>query len=76
MRLRLLCCLLLASSLTTPAPGQNPYDEANDPSMALHKPDEYAWRLFVALNWPADLELCSADASKSLGDNRPVVWQT
>ena len=38
--------------------------------------DEYAWRLFVAVNWPADWGRRRADARASLGADRPTVWET
>jgi hypothetical protein len=38
--------------------------------------DAYAWRLFVALNWPADPDRRAADPGLRLGDNRPAVWET
>jgi hypothetical protein len=39
--------------------------------------DFYAWREFIALNWPADTGTCSADLEKTLLDSTgPRVWQT
>jgi hypothetical protein len=44
--------------------------------MALLSPDEYAWRLFVALNWPALGGARDPDQSKKLGDPGRVVWES
>ncbi len=38
--------------------------------------DAYAWRLFVALNWPADPDGRAADPRLRLGADRPTVWET
>lgn len=39
--------------------------------------DDYAWQMFVALNWPASTtERGVADTSKKIGDPGTVVWQT
>jgi hypothetical protein len=38
--------------------------------------DEYAWRLFVALNWPADVTRRTADPRAVLGAPGPVTWET
>ena len=43
--------------------------------------DIYSWNIFLALNWPAAVANCSADATKSIvnvksGDGTFVVWQT
>jgi hypothetical protein len=39
--------------------------------------DEYAWQLFVAMNWPAsDTERGVPNLSKQIGDPGTVVWQS
>ncbi|MES1245078.1 MAG: hypothetical protein ABUT39_25970 [Acidobacteriota bacterium] len=38
--------------------------------------DIFAWNSFLALNWPADLSTCSANASASIGAPGPRVWET
>ena len=53
-----------------------PWREPQDSAAAINHPDAYAWRLFVALNWPADLAMRRADPAKKLGDPGPVVWET
>lgn len=46
-----------------------------DPVLATTQSDEYAWRLLIALNWPAD-ERGRPDPAAPLGSDRTVVWQT
>jgi hypothetical protein len=43
--------------------------------MALFAPDEYAWRLFLALNWPSVGQGCGPDTGKAFGAEGPVVWE-
>lgn len=52
------------------------WEEPQDSSAAINDPDRYAWRLFVALNWPADLANRRADLRKRFGQKGPVVWET
>jgi hypothetical protein len=56
--------------------GVEAWHEPQDPAKAINSPDEYAWRLFVALNWPADIANRIADGNKKLGGGGPVVWET
>ncbi len=51
------------------------WEEPSDPASAINNPYRYAWRLFVALNWPADPASCAADSTKKLGDPGSVVWE-
>lgn len=53
-----------------------PWVAPDDATSAAADPDQFAWRLFIALNWPADLERRAADAGARLGTRRPVVWET
>jgi hypothetical protein len=53
-----------------------PWVEPQDTVQALLDSDRYAWRLFVALNWPADLAKRQADTGKRFGDDGVVVWET
>lgn len=52
------------------------YEEPQDSALAINEPDKYAWRLFVALNWPADPAKCEADKAKKLGDNGKTTWES
>jgi hypothetical protein len=53
----------------------NPWRESHDEQHAARHPDEYAWRLFVALNWPANTQTRLADPIAAFGSNKPVVWE-
>jgi hypothetical protein len=55
---------------------RRPWSRPFVPSLAAHDSDEYAWRLFVALNWPADPETRAADRNVRFGAAYPVVWET
>lgn len=57
-------------------PVSEPGRDLQDSAKAINNPDEYAWRLFMSLNWPADMEHQSADTSKLFGANGPVVWES
>ncbi|WP_454746409.1 hypothetical protein [Ciceribacter selenitireducens] len=52
------------------------WEEPQDTRMALLSPDEYAWRLFVALNWPAKEGTREAAGDKKLGDPGRVTWES
>jgi hypothetical protein len=51
------------------------WEEPQDTAEALTSPDRYAWRLFVALNWPADVAQRKADSAKKFGENETTVWE-
>ena len=53
-----------------------PWAEPNGRVFTADNSDEYAWRLFMALNWPADLGTRAADSGASFGADRPVVWES
>ncbi|MQW42545.1 hypothetical protein GHK68_09395 [Sinorhizobium meliloti] len=55
--------------------GADLYLEPQDTQMALFEPDCYAWRLFVALNWPSRKDQCGADPGKQLGAEGETVWE-
>ena len=77
---RLVVPLLLGLAvLAAPTVGRGrvrPWEEPQDTASATADGDAYAWRLFVALNWPADLAARSADRSARFGADRPVVWES
>jgi hypothetical protein len=54
---------------------KTPWMEPQDTASAIQSPEEYAWRLFVALNWPADMARREPDTKKSFGAEGPVVWE-
>jgi hypothetical protein len=75
-RIQLLTILtVLGAGFTTPAICA-PYDIPQDTASAANIPDEYAWKLFVAINWPADTARRAANPSAKFGADGPVVWET
>ena len=54
---------------------EKPWLEPQDTTMATFAPDEYAWRLFLAMNWPARATGCGPDTAKKIGDAGPTVWE-
>lgn len=56
--------------------GEDPWIEPQDTTMAMNDPDRYAWRLFVALNWPSVSNSCQPDQTKKIGDEGRVVWES
>jgi hypothetical protein len=61
---------------TTTPNWPSPWLESHNPHQAATNPDEYAWHLFVALNWPANTTTREPDPSAPLGADKPVVWET
>ena len=66
---------------------RQPWVEPRGAALTMDNADEFAWRLFVALNWPASATVTAtagavvdADAGAGgrpvLGDGGPVVWET
>ncbi len=53
-----------------------PWIQPHDATAAATHSDEYAWHLFVALNWPADTRTRTADPAARFGADQPVVWET
>lgn len=67
--------LLCGSSVASAVDWTKPYVEPQDTFAAQSETDEYAWRLFVALNWPANEIQRVADSTKKLGADGPVTWE-
>jgi hypothetical protein len=67
---------LLAAPSASALDWRQPWVEPQDAAAARDQSDEYAWRLFIALNWPADPMTRTADPASPLGADRPVVWET
>jgi hypothetical protein len=67
---------LLAARPAAALDWREPWVPLHDGAQALSSSDEYAWRLFVALNWPADAKARAADRHGRFGEDRPVVWET
>lgn len=77
-RTRLAAVLLaaLAAKSSIALDWQTPWREPRDPQAAATQSDEYAWHLFVALNWPASPVARTADRRARFGADRPVVWES
>jgi hypothetical protein len=72
----MLLFLVVTSGTASAANWQEPWREPQDTASAFSTPDEYAWRLFVALNWPADVGKRASDPARPLGADGPVTWET
>lgn len=68
--------VVLCPELSRAQAPSDAWREPQDTKQALTEPDRYAWRLFIALNWPADMENRRADQQKAYGDDGPVVWES
>jgi hypothetical protein len=71
--------MLLAACLSRPSMALDwrvPWVQPHDPQQAAANSSEYAWHVFVALNWPADTRTRSANPLAPLGADQPVVWET
>ncbi len=68
--------LILWMPMTARPEAPAPWALPSDPALAAEHGDEYAWRVFVAVNWPADLQTRTADRAASFGSDRPVVWES
>jgi len=53
-----------------------PWRIPRDAHAAATRGDEYAWRVFVALNWPADAAGGPRGEAARSGDDGPTVWET
>lgn len=62
----------LARAQVTPEPWRQPQDTIG----AAFDTDRYAWRIFVALNWPANVTAKEPDTAKAFGSPGSVVWET
>jgi hypothetical protein len=60
-----------------PLQERQPWEIPDDAGVALNEPDQFAWELFLALNWPADIPNKTADSTQPFGKpDVPVTWQT
>ena len=80
---RILAASVLAVAaclITAPVPGAaqdpDPMIMPADADEAVRDPDRFAWRVFRALNWPANVDRREADATAAFGTPGPVVWET
>ncbi|BCH20443.1 hypothetical protein MesoLjLb_02280 [Mesorhizobium sp. L-8-3] len=58
------------------ASGASKWEEPQDTAMALIEPHCYSWRLFLSLNWPADIPAKAPNQNAAFGADGPVVWET
>lgn len=77
MAQRICAVLLLAlvSRSVAALDWSRPWVVPQDSAQAADHSAEYAWRLFVALNWPAAASGRVADAKAAFGAARPVIWE-
>jgi hypothetical protein len=73
--LAVLVAMLIASGAVAAADGSRPWIAPDDGRQAATHSDQYAWRLFVALNWPADRAGRAADPKAAFGADGPVTWE-
>jgi hypothetical protein len=64
-----------AWSLDWSRPWQVPQDSAEAVAESSAASDEFAWRLLIALLWPADARTGLGDPDAALGAARPCVWE-
>ena len=67
---------LLADGATAQTRWPDAWMEPQDTAEAVFESDMYAWRLFVALNWPGDPVRREADRSKPFGAPGVTTWET
>lgn len=70
------CAFALLAGQASGQAGRGPWLAPQDAQDALAQSDAYAWKLFIALNWPADARARGADPTATFGVDRPVVWET
>lgn len=68
--------LIFLSGAASAVDWSEPWREPQDSAAAIDRSDEYAWRLFVALNWPGNPIEQQAERGLSLGDDAPATWET
>jgi hypothetical protein len=54
----------------------HPWKEPHSSAAAAQHSDEYAWRVFVALSWPARQIGAAADPRQTLGSQARTVWES
>lgn len=72
----LLAGLAIAGDETRSGAAPAPWAIPHDAATAIRDPDRFAWQLFRALTWPADLDARQADTEKPYGSEGAVVFQT
>ncbi len=75
VRLGALAALALASLQLTAA-AADPWVVPADAGLASRDPDRFAWQMFVALTWPADVGSRTPASDRPYGDPGPVMFET
>ena len=75
VELGVLAVLLVAGS-AGPTVAADPWTVPADVDTALRDPDRFAWQMFVALTWPADIGSRAAASDRPYGSAGPVVFET
>jgi hypothetical protein len=68
--------ILVLLGAYTPARAADPWEIPTDPGLALRDPDRFAWQMFVALTWPADVDSRMPASDRPYGDPGPVMFET
>ena len=75
-RFRIKCLILLIPLCPITAISADLWVEPQNTEEAVFNPDLYAWKLFVAINWPADVVNRKSDPSRKFGENDITVWES
>ena len=60
----------------SPAVAADAWVIPTDTALAIRDPDRFAWHLFVALTWPADVDARAPATAKPHGSEGPVMFET
>ena len=63
----------LICSNVTQADEPEPWVPPGDANLALGQPDHFAWTMFIALNWPADVDAKAPSVLKKSFDKLGAV---
>jgi hypothetical protein len=75
-RVVLLAGLVVFSLARSTAWAADPWVPPSDAALALRDPDRFAWQMFVALTWPADVGSRLAATDRPYGDPGPAMFET
>ena len=78
MKLAILAAMLALAAIgtRTPAHAADPWVVPTDASLAIRDPDRFAWQMFVALTWPADVDSRMPASDRPYGTPGPVMFET
>ena len=75
VQLSVLAALALAGTCGS-ALAADPWVVPSDAALAARDPDRFAWQMFVALTWPADIGSRLPATDRPYGDPGPVMFET